>query len=295
MGDDDGENLYNGKRAMKIFVSIIAAALLVVGTWLLAVGVAHQSSFLSTPLFTVPLAEVVVEPIKKMPLQNRIQVVGRHGLLPLLGGVGGAAALVGLLMLVLVGTRAAKMRTEEKPMILPPLREKAKDGKQMAKKDAAQMDNAAAAEEDEWDNVPSLTALSESPLTAEICHKLLAKFHPELHSFINLFDDEALFDFTRHFLACLILRHRQNEKDLTAEEFRQRERRLNEAQRETVVRRYMPKAAAGLAAKEHIGRVFSLSRQHQIQQDGGGGADDWMDISMRNAQAVLSLPVGDNA
>ena len=99
---------------MKILVSIIAAALLVAGTWLLAVGVAHQSSFLSTPLFTVPLAEVVVEPIKKMPLQNRIQVVGRHGLLPLLGGIGGAAALVGLLMLILVGTRAAKMRTGRK-------------------------------------------------------------------------------------------------------------------------------------------------------------------------------------
>ena len=89
------------------------------------------------------------------------------------------------------------------------------------------------------------------------------------------------------------MRLKRAEKHISPIQFASQDRRMSEVDRETICRRFLPKNAGHVPedARHHIGRVYTLTEQYQIQQSTQSGADDWQDVSLRTLVSVMKLPV----
>jgi hypothetical protein len=145
-------------------------------------------------------------------------------------------------------------------------------------------------------DINTLVSLSQSHLGQEECQRIMQMFRPDLLEHKEILSEESLHEITKRILESVILRHRRQEKDITSDQFRIQDRRLSEIEKGTVVRRYFPRDKdISPEAKKHVGKVYDFNMQSEIQQNYLSEADDWIDISLRNAKQVLSMSIDEDS
>lgn len=143
-------------------------------------------------------------------------------------------------------------------------------------------------------DVNYLVTIGQSDLESDTVKLIFHTFRPELERYIPLFNDEGAERFAHQILNSIILRHRRHSRDITPDQFQVQDQRITECERETVCHRYMPspdKLKTDMhsdEAKQHVGKVYDSYTRSSVQKNVSGEADDWRDVSLRNAVEVLS-------
>ncbi len=152
----------------------------------------------------------------------------------------------------------------------------------------------------DFTDINILVSLAHSALEQEQREKTLKALRPELLPYFPQMSELAAGAVVKQVLDCTIVRHKRAEKDITADQFRLQDDNMNKLERETIGMRFMPSDTASDGRmdekhRERVGKVFTMNEYAQLHQEMLTEADDWQDISLRNAIAVLGSRPGSAA
>ncbi len=149
-------------------------------------------------------------------------------------------------------------------------------------------------EEDEAEklrDVGHLVTISQALLEPATVKLVFQTFRPDMEQYFSLFNEDGAERFAHQILNSIILRHRRHSKEITADQFQTQDVRIIECERETICHRYMPpkEKMVSDAIREKAGKVYDSFTRSKIQKEVSGEADDWRDVSLRNATEVLAV------
>ena len=314
---------------LKIVLFVIGAMLMLGGGFVAAVGYAHGDGNLRRPQLELPIykreaarfARDAERALRRSPHTEFLQVKKRGVLFPL-GGGGLIVAFIGLICILNAifrlkpkedegiredDTRIADdlVKGDIRPAAVQP---KAAEAAEAEAEDGAKAEAEIAIDESMLDDekqdpfeamrdINNLVTMSQGNLDAEQCERVVKMFRPDLLPHLPLFNLESMGYLAHQILESVIFRHQRQKKNITADQFQQQDKRVHELEGETFVRRYMPppEKINSDRMREHVGRVYDIMRQGEIQKEFLGEAEDWADVSLRNAADVLSLDAGSGA
>lgn len=228
-----------------------------------------------------------------------------NGLLVLLGGIGALGLIISFIVYFIAGMLAEARQRRETHRISweeeqTPLSEDDGPQKTAASRykmeideDMLNIDDSSQDDDDIFENIESVIALAHSALEPEMSDKVLRSLRPDLLPFSAIFTPLAWENMAKQVLNHYILSHKRSQKSISPDQFRLQDERVNETARATVSRRFMPKRPAHFASADmrtHIGQVYHVSEQAGIQQKTASNAEDWLDVSLRNATEMLKIP-----
>jgi len=144
---------------------------------------------------------------------------------------------------------------------------------------------------DIFSDIGKVISLSHSTMEEHEIHIVLRRLNPALLDFAEELPHEVQATFAKQALNIYIISTKRSEKDMTPDQFRIQDQRMNELLRETIARRFIPSKTEHLSpnALPLIGKVYTLSEQAKIQQETQSQAEDWHDMSVRNATDIMRL------
>ena len=144
---------------------------------------------------------------------------------------------------------------------------------------------------DETEKTNAMINLAHAAMDAEKCREVLKEFRPKLLPFAELCREEALTAIAKQTLDMEILRRRRQQADISPDQFRSFDFKITKLERDAICHRYLPRDpdAAPAEAREHFGMVYDRHSYSAVQQKLQSEADDWKEISLRNAEEVLAL------
>ena len=248
---------------------------------------------------------MVATEMRKLPYKVREGLnISRDGLLPSFG-IGGSGLILISLVLFVLSTRkkvvAAKPKAKKKQY--PKKQSEAQDAATKNKTDVKEGDKKAGIEIDEswidegedendlFSDIEKVISLSHSAMEEDEIVMVLRKLNPDLLQFTDQLSLDVQERFTKQSLSIYIINAKRSEKSITPDQFRIQDVRMNELIRETIVRRFLPQSKGHLSetAVALIGNVYTLQEQAKIQQSTHSHAEDWRDMSVRNAVDVLKI------
>ncbi|MGI9306535.1 MAG: hypothetical protein ACR2P5_04440 [Gammaproteobacteria bacterium] len=139
-------------------------------------------------------------------------------------------------------------------------------------------------------DINHLVKLSQSGVGEEMSVKVVKMFRPELSPFLGSFTPDSLEKLAHQMIDYVVLRHHRGREGITADQFQAQDIRMTECERATFARRYLPPKAKVVSdeVREAVGKVYDLQGQSVMQKKFSGEADDWADISLRNAKDILA-------
>ena len=314
---------------LKIVLFVIGAALMLGGGFVAAVGYAHGDGNLRRPQLELPIykreaarfARDAERALRRSPHTEFLQVKKRGVLFPL-GGGGLIVAFIGLICILNAIFRLKKPKWDYRAseedetriaddLVKGDIRPAAAQPTAMDKaeaEDGAEAEAGIAIDESMLDeekqdpfeamrDINNLVTMSQANLDADECERVVKMFRPDLLPHLPLFNLESMGYLAHQILESVIFRHQRQKKNITADQFQQQDKRVHELEGETFVRRYMPppEKINSDRMREHVGRVYDIMRQGEIQKEFLGEAEDWADVSLRNAADVLSRDAGSGA
>lgn len=149
-------------------------------------------------------------------------------------------------------------------------------------------------EDNLFSSVESVVALAHTALDEEMCRRILKSLRPDIIPYIDIMTEKAREKISRQILNHYILSKKRAQKNISPDQFRLQDVRVNECLRETIVRRFMPAHPENFSSNvdmaNYIGHIYDVSEQPGIQQKTFSAAEDWMDISLRNSTEILEIP-----
>lgn len=288
----------------KILVILIGLGLTGVGGWMIQVGKAHDTNQYRWEIDrsirgAEPLIRWAHDTLQKLPKEHRDKLqINETGMLYPLGGLGGVAGVLGIIFLLngIFRFKIDKYKYVRKDdasrvsdELLGAVRGEApaaagEDGKG----DALSIDESLLDVEEDiaesMRDINYLVTISQGTVEPEICEHVIQMFRPDMKRYMHWFNEQSTDKLVHQILESVILRHHRQSESMTADQFQAQDARINECERQTFARRYMPakqKITSG-DMHEHVGKVFDLPDQAKVQQKFAGEADDWMDLSLRN-------------
>ncbi|MGI9298732.1 MAG: hypothetical protein ACR2QC_12665 [Gammaproteobacteria bacterium] len=294
-------------RLIMIFAGLALAA---AGGWAAAIGFARDDGdYLWKVRYEVPypaaakkfVAKTVVPALREIPREHRGYLnLEESGLLYPLGGGGGFVAFVGLVLFLNGAFRRWKKKPEEdagdkvdtriSDSLIPA---KAAQPKTDAKTDAISIDEGIIkdgdTDEEKMRDINHLVTIRHSLMEPDVIALVVHTFRPDLEGYLPLFNEAGMEKLAQQVLDSVILRHRRLGKDITPDQFQVQDERIIECEREAFCHRYMPSKEKidSDAARQSVGKVYDSYTRSEIQKRVAGEADDWMDVSLRNAVEVL--------
>ena len=237
---------------MKVISGILFIA---VGAWLIAVGIANSSD--GAPPFSVPGGSLLIDFIP-----SALSDIGGYGPLVTLGVVGLLVGLSGLRFIIESGDKEEFEEEEEEEAHLGGL------------------------------TIGELINMSQGILTKEQAEKILKNLRPNLLSYQQHIEENALIVMARNVLQLAVMDHqRKAKKNVTADQYHIQGQRMMELEKKPFARRYMPLAKApSEKAQQTIGKLFDLSTQSSLEQEFASDTSDWQDVSLNNLQTVMAQP-----
>ena len=290
------------KKLLKSLIVGIGLVLVVTGGYFVAVGFAYSKDYARTAEFQVPYGNSVKRQAVRLispKLKKQINYRKTGLLYPLVGG-GGIIALLGFIF-ILNGIfrlnpdkHAYKRETRSSTISDNLLQDSAKTSASASNAPATAIDDSLLDPEDDsfvdLRNIKNLVTLNQGFINPEDCQRILKMFRSDLLEFVPKFNEDAVEQLSHRVLESIIMRERRQIKEITADQFKVQDRRLNEIERETFARRYMPLASKVTSPRmqEIVGRAYDLIGQSKLQKEFLGEAEDWVDVSLRNAKDVMS-------
>ncbi len=142
-------------------------------------------------------------------------------------------------------------------------------------------------------NVETVVSMFQNQATERQFELIIAVLRPEFSEYVELFSEDVRNRISRQILQHHMLGLKREEAGISPGQFSAQDKRMNEAERETICRRFVPKNIKHLSERgsEIIGKVFSLTEQQKVQQFTLSQTEDWQDISLRNLVEVMQAPV----
>ena len=305
---------------MRIFIKIVLVALGLglagAGGWTAAVGFAYSDSGGRFARYKVPAGAELVghtrRALRKIPAEfqeyRKYLKEDEYGMAIPLGGGGILIVLIGLVF-VLNGVfrfkkkpkgAAGTVRGADSGVIsdklISDIRKETVD--ETAKKGGAVKkisidDSLLDPEEEKFSeklrDVGYLVQIAQGDLMPDDSPEVVRMFRPDLAEYLDLFEGSSTLELALQIVRAVILRHHRTKEDTTADQFKAQDDRINECERHTFARRFMPakhKITSDMRAV--IGKVYSVNEQAAVQQQFSGEAEDWADLSLRNAKDVLA-------
>ena len=312
---------------MKLLMILVGVVMMLAGLALAGVGVlwsgpdgALTGPFSYEPLVRdniIPRAAPVVDGlIPLIPQEAReFMFFTQYGLLPIFGVIGLLVFLFGGLLLRNLpksSSRAVvrKNKAQVKSEVLKREAEKKKAQEAAGAPAAAAGGGAAAALSaedekrllgdtekegmfdgmDEEEKTNHMVSLFHTALEKEQCDELLRLFRPRLADFMDIYREDALSALTKQALELEIIRRRRQQEDISPDQFRTFDDKIVQLERETVCYRYLPSKpeATPEEAREYFGLVYDRFNHSAVQQKLRSDAEDWREISLRNAAEILA-------
>ena len=296
---------------LRMMLIVIGLALAGGGVWAAAVGHAHSDkNYKYGSQYEVPGSKALIARVdtllRKVPEEYRAPLRGHlkideRGMLYPLGGSGALVAFLGLILFLNGVFRKWSKKEKETRIVkeeearidasMIPTRASAPQG---AKADAISIDEGIIQDEEDPDelmrDINYLVTISQGAIETELATRVVRTFHPDLEKFLPLFNEPGVERFAKQILSSVVLRHRRHSKDITADQFQSQDARITECEREAFCHRYMPARAkiTNDEIRDSAGKVYDTHARAEIQKRDSGEADDWMDVSLRNAAEVLS-------
>ncbi len=148
-------------------------------------------------------------------------------------------------------------------------------------------------DDDLFSNIERVIALSHSVLTAADKKMLIDRLRPEFLPYESMFSEEVTEIIAKQILNHFIVKNKRAQIGIAPAQFRLQDQKMNEIERETICRRFLPKNTAALTdeAKQSVGRILTVLYQAETQQSTMSQADDWVDMSLRNMVDIMSIEV----
>ena len=140
--------------------------------------------------------------------------------------------------------------------------------------------------------VSYLVTLAQGDMGEEHAQLMIRIYRPDMVGHLKHFSDHSVSTFGLQIARAVILRHRRFEAGTSDQQFRAQDDRIKQCENEIFARRYMPAKQHRLdeKMKNNVGKVFALYEQDKLQHEFRGESDEWTDLSLRNALAVMSVP-----
>lgn len=244
---------------------------LLFGVWIIAVGVSYQNIG-KPPLFDVPggssLAKFTFSIIPKG--MRGILLINSYGLMGVLGVVGGAVVFVSVMAL-------GSMRNQIKA-----LTEYGQESPEEYTRTAEDMQ--------EELRIGRMVNMFQGAITKDEATKLVDDVQPVLSEYLPLMTDAAIVDLARHILEDNILRYRRKGKGISPDQYQTLDKNIIELESEPFGFRYMPdlNSLTTDEMKSAVGKVYDRVQQSKMQKDFQGDAKDWVNVTLANAEDILS-------
>lgn len=294
------------RNLLKLSLVSTGLVLLVIGGYLVAVGLAYSTSYGLTAKFEIPHSASVKNKALELTPQNLKRQLDykTKGLLYSLGGGGGILALIGFIFILngIFRFNPDKHKYSRKNRsslisdnVIPAAAKPPAPSQTTSTAAPVTIDDSLLnQEEDPFEalrDINNLVTLNQGFIEQENRERVLQMFRPDLLEFVPKFNENAVEQLAHRILESIIMRHRRQLKEITADQFNVQDKRLNEIERATFARRYMPSANKinSPRIREIVGRAYDLQGQSELQKEFLGEAEDWMDVSLRNAKDVMSV------
>ena len=308
---------------MRILIKIIfvlgGIGLMGGGSWVSAVGIAHSNGEeVLTPRFELPLKKHVFpnvfafvrdsrDALKKIHPEFRQHLsIPEYGMAIPLGGGGALAAFIGLI-LFLNGVFRFKAPVQEESSQTDPYtvsddiissmrqEEPASGGEDGEGAEKISIDDSFLNEQedsiaDKLRDIGYLVQLAQGDLDSETALGTVQMFRPDLVKYLDMFEGKSTMQLALQIINSVILRHHRTKEDITADQFKVQDDRINECERATFARRYLParNKITSDDMRAAVGKVYEVNEQAVIQKKFTGEAEDWADVSLRNAKEILT-------
>ena len=143
-------------------------------------------------------------------------------------------------------------------------------------------------DEPDYTDINVLVSLAHSYLEKPQRHNAVKNLRPDLLPHLKLLSEQAESAVVKQILDATIVRFKRSEKNITPDQFRLQDKNMNRLEREAICMRYMPNHSVPDAYKDRVGKVFTMNEHSRLQQEMMSEADDWQELSLRNAVLVLS-------
>lgn len=301
---------------LKIILMLIGLGLMGGGGMLAVAGFAYTDG--ESPLKSVreiPLKEEMREIVRDArgelrALPKEVQdylKISEHNMLVPLGGGGSLLAFIGLILFLNGAFRykaAVRQEIEAKKNLAADVvsdeivsnvrhEEPAADGGGGGEKFAID-ESFLEEEEDELTkklrSIGFLVQLAQGDIDSESATGAIKVYRPDLVEYLDLFEGKSKTYLALQIINSVILRHRRVKDDITADQFQTQDTRINECERATFARRYMPakNKITNDKIRATVGKVYDVNEQALVQQKFSGEAEDWRDLSLRTAKEELS-------
>lgn len=302
----------------RLIMILCGLALAALGAWAAAIGFArNDGDYLWKTRYEVPypveakafVTDTVAPMLRAIPRDQRAYLnLSESGLVYPLGGGGGFVAFVGLVLFLNGAFRrwskpeeedkgAAHTETRISDDLVPAAKVKAAAPAASAggaATEAFAIDEGIIKDEDtdeeKMRDINHLVTLRHTQMEPDTIRLVVHTFRPDLENFLPLFNEAGMEKFAHQVLDSVILRHRRHSKDITPDQFHSQDERIIECEREAFCHRFMPpkEKISSPDAMEVVGKVYDSYSRSEIQKRFSGEADDWMDVSLRNAAEVLA-------
>ena len=148
-------------------------------------------------------------------------------------------------------------------------------------------------DEPDYTDINVLVSLAHSYLEKPQRHNAVKNLRPDLLPHLKLLSEQAESAVVKQILDATIVRFKRSEKNITPDQFRLQDKNMNRLERESICMRYMPNHSVSDAYKDRVGKVFTMNEHSRLQQEMMSEADDWQELSLRNAVLVLSAKAPD--
>ena len=140
----------------------------------------------------------------------------------------------------------------------------------------------------DYTDINVLVSLAHSYLEKPQRQNAVKNLRPDLLPHLKLLSEQAESAVVKQILDATIVRFKRSEKNITPDQFRLQDKNMNRLERESICMRYMPSGGVPDSYKDRVGKVFTMNEHSRLQQEMMSEADDWQELSLRNAVLVLS-------
>ena len=148
-------------------------------------------------------------------------------------------------------------------------------------------------DEPDYTDINVLVSLAHSYLEKPQRQNAVKNLRPDLLPHLKLLSEQAESAVVKQILDATIVRFKRSEKNITPDQFRLQDKNMNRLERESICMRYMPSGGAPDSYKDRVGKVFTMNEHSRLQQEMMSEADDWQELSLRNAVLVLKAKAPD--
>ena len=145
----------------------------------------------------------------------------------------------------------------------------------------------------DYTDINVLVSLAHSYLEKPQRQNAVKNLRPDLLPHLKLLSEQAESAVVKQILDATIVRFKRSEKNITPDQFRLQDKNMNRLERESICMRYMPSGSVPDSYKDRVGKVFTMNEHSRLQQEMMSEADDWQELSLRNAVLVLSAKAPD--